>query len=734
MYFDDKPIENLNEDSLGRASFSKLLAQTLFNLKNSDTFTVGLYGKWGSGKTSIVNMALQELNKLQEDATEKTVVVHFEPWHFSDSKQLLNQFIIRLANEFGSKSDATMNKIGKALEAYSGAFSLAELIPVAGAPIAAVGKGLFSGFGKHMQKDISTQDVLQQKANVIKLLEKQKTKILVVIDDIDRLTDEQIRQVFQLVSAVAKFPNTAYLLVFDKDIVVKALNNLHKDKGEDYLHKIIQMPIQIPDVKESELHKSLFTNLDKIIEEYKTPFHADRWKNVFIPCVAPFISNLRDVNRLLNSVKFKLTTISAEIEFSDMVAICAIEIGAPAIFEWIKSNKSVLVGDPDINSFGTYKYTQSQWIEIYTKALTPLIDNRVQVKGYAKDRLETVFNALAYLFPSFGNKIGKGNYSATVETARKNCYICNTDKFNRYFDLDIDGIFITKAMVNEVVYSYNEKELEDFFDQKNSEGQLYELLEEIRAVLSDLRNERLDVIFRALMNVMHQLDAKDSRNFLGQSTYSLAEYLTLDILNSVPVQARYEFFVNALKKSVDNAVEAFSQLINIVELAYGKLEAKGQERADIEKSFTEEELQKVEEVFVEHCKGILNRVSLFDLTRWRMTLHLLKSFDDKYVDEYMAESLKNDKNIVVYIYNLTSSWIGSGVSYEVKKAPYDYITHERILEAIDNMIASGELFNLEQDTQERAAAFYLNSLGKVSYDGHITQKDSVAFLEEKKAK
>ena len=122
MYYDDKPIKNLSEDSLGRASFSKLLAQTLYNLKNSDTFTVGLYGKWGSGKTSIVNMALQELNRLQEDATEKTVVVHFEPWHFLDSKQLLNQFIIRLANEFGSKSDATMNKIGKALEAYSGAF------------------------------------------------------------------------------------------------------------------------------------------------------------------------------------------------------------------------------------------------------------------------------------------------------------------------------------------------------------------------------------------------------------------------------------------------------------------------------------------------------------------------------------------------------------------------------------------------------------------------------------
>ena len=57
---------------------------------------------------------------------------------------------------------------------------------------------------------------------------------------------------------------------------------------------------------------------------------------------------------------------------------------------------------------------------------------------------------------------------------------------------------------------------------------------------------------------------------------------------------------------------------------------------------------------------------------------------------------------------------------------------KRIIEAIDNMIASKELFTLEQDAQERAAAFYLNSLGKVSYDGNITQKDAIAFLEEKK--
>ena len=677
-------------------------------------------------------MALQELNALQASSTEKTVIVHFEPWHFSDSKQLLNQFIIRLANEFSSKKDKAMHKIGKALESYSGAFSLAELIPVAGGPIASLGEKVVSKLGKSMQKELTDKDVLRQKTEVIKLLGAQKTKILIVIDDIDRLNNDQIRQVFQLVSAVAKFPNTAYLLIFDKDIVVKALNRVQEGSGEDYLHKIVQMPIQIPEIKESELHKTLFSNLDKIIEEFSVVFHPERWKDIFIPCVSPFISNLRDVNRLLNSIKFKLTTISTEIEFCDMVAISAIEIGAPKVFDWIKLNKNLLVGDLDINSVGTYKRTQSEWLEIYTQLFTTLIDNRVQVKGYAKDRTETVLNALAYLFPPFGSKIGKCGASLSAETARKNCCICNTDKFNRYFDLDIDGIVITKALVEKVIFSYELKELESHFLKESVTGQAYELLEEIRAMVTDIPDNRREIIFLAIMNTLNVFDSKRSHNFLGHSTYTLAEYLAFDILNSVSAPDRHSFFVKALNSSSNVAIEAFAQLINMVELAYGRLAANGVERTEIEKTFSLSELENVEKAFVERCKIILINVNLLELPQWRMTLHLLKSFDAKYTDEYMAEVLKCDKNIVAYILNISSAWIGNGVSYEIQKPPYDYVTVEKIIDAIDRMIASRELFDLDQNAQERAAAFCLDRLGKTSYDGHVTQEDAIAFLKEKK--
>ena len=121
MFYSDKPIGSNNEDMLNRKGFAKILARTLVHLESRDTFTVGLFGKWGSGKTSLVNMTLTEIESIQAErkTEEQIIVVHFEPWNFTDTNQLLTQFFIRLANEFQNKEDRTLTKIGKALEKYS---------------------------------------------------------------------------------------------------------------------------------------------------------------------------------------------------------------------------------------------------------------------------------------------------------------------------------------------------------------------------------------------------------------------------------------------------------------------------------------------------------------------------------------------------------------------------------------------------------------------------------------
>lgn len=131
MFYSDKPINTNTDDKLHRKGFAKLLANTLVNLDSKDAFTVGLFGKWGCGKTSLVNMTLEEIKEIQSknEIQNKIIIVHFEPWNFTDTNQLLTQFFIRLANEFQNKGDKTLTAIGKALEQYSEAFNLLNLIP-----------------------------------------------------------------------------------------------------------------------------------------------------------------------------------------------------------------------------------------------------------------------------------------------------------------------------------------------------------------------------------------------------------------------------------------------------------------------------------------------------------------------------------------------------------------------------------------------------------------------------
>lgn len=312
MYYSDKPIEATAEDTLDRSNFSKKFARTLNDLKNEETFTIGLFGAWGSGKTSIVNMALKELEELQKSDIEKTIILRFDPWHFTNSTQLFNQFLIALANKFNSKKNKELNKVGQALSQYSSAFELAELIPVPilNTVIAKVGGWGAKKIGDRLQNNLESKDILKQKELVVQLLQETKQKILIVIDDIDRLDNEQIRQVFQLVSAVAKFPNTTYLLVFDKSIVVKALEKVQEGDGEDYLKKIIQVPIQIPEVKASKLFDALFNRLNKLLDNHpEIRFNEEHWGSIFKYCVKPFFENLRDISRLTNALEFKFANV-----------------------------------------------------------------------------------------------------------------------------------------------------------------------------------------------------------------------------------------------------------------------------------------------------------------------------------------------------------------------------------------------------------------------------------------
>ena len=705
MFYSDRAIGSQSEDKLNRSGFARLLAKTLVNLNSEDTFTVGLFGKWGSGKTSIVNMTLSEIDSMQSQNPEgqQIIVVHFEPWNFTDTNQLLTQFFVRLANEFQKKSDENLTKIGQALERYSDAFSLLELIPTVGAPIATASKWGVNLLGKKMQRGLDERDVLKQKDQVIKLLSEQSNRILVVLDDIDRLSNEQIRYVFQLITSVARFPKTTYLLVFDKEIVVEALKDVQSGNGQDYLEKVIQMPIQIPDIRRTDLRNVLFDQLDQIKADFPdVGFSPDHWRYLFEVCVDPFIKHLRDVNRLSNTLRFKLAGVPAEIDYADMIALSILEIHHPLVYEWIKVNKSTLTGEFDFSLMGN-SWKEIDWKKYYAEMLQELV---LREYGNAEitSHTELVMKALTRIFPYFARRVGMLHEAYEPLKYRKNNQVAHADKFDRYFSLTLDDLPYTSSDVHNLLFRNDAVVITAFIRIQDHKGSSYELLEDIKARIPEISGERAIALSSGLFEAMKYLDQRKATSWLSNSSRSYAEHMMLDVIERIPSADRLAFFTDLISDASLDALPSIAVVINLLELAYGRLAANGQIR-DYKRVISLDELLSVEKVFTNRIKKLLATNSLFDFYDWRMVYHLLDSFDHEYVSDYLKDAFIQDVNVLHFLGNYVTIWVGSGREYEIKKGYLEFFSTERVQTAIEACRQSGVFFNLAEDLQFKCAAF-----------------------------
>ncbi|MBV8802763.1 MAG: NTPase, partial [Gammaproteobacteria bacterium] len=94
MFDADRPIQKSEQDRLGRTVFAKYLARCILDHTSPDSLVIGLYGGWGAGKTSVINLMLEELhyasNHMFED--EMPIILNFSAWSYSGQNQLVESF------------------------------------------------------------------------------------------------------------------------------------------------------------------------------------------------------------------------------------------------------------------------------------------------------------------------------------------------------------------------------------------------------------------------------------------------------------------------------------------------------------------------------------------------------------------------------------------------------------------------------------------------------------------
>ena len=285
MFRPDLPIAFGKDDLLGRASFARSLADALIAYGHKESLVAAVYGPWGSGKSSVVNLVLERVSAQSKlvPSDQRPLIVRFNPWNYSDQNQLIGQFFRSLSVALRRRdAGEDAKKAGEQLDVYAEFFAPLALIPdptglgnvlavAVNVVLKKVGVALVA-WGKLKAKDLD-----QVRKDLDVLLAKQKRKILIVIDDIDRLNIVEIRQVFQLVKALGDFPNTIYFFAFDQAIVARALSQEQGGTGEAYLEKIVQVPFQLPAISLVEVHKVLFSRLDELIKDLP----SDKWDHTY---------------------------------------------------------------------------------------------------------------------------------------------------------------------------------------------------------------------------------------------------------------------------------------------------------------------------------------------------------------------------------------------------------------------------------------------------------------------
>lgn len=322
----DNPIRTSSEDALRRAPVAHSFARQVRELDTSEGAVIAVLGPWGSGKSTFINFMREGFA-----VDPPLAVIDFNPWLFSGTQQLADRFFAELASQLQLKDSDRFGTIAAGLRDYGDIFSPIAIVPVVGGwfdrSLKAV-RTLADWYKRH--KESSVGPLRDRVSAAMRELDR---PVVVVIDDIDRLTTTEIRDIFRLVRLTASFPNLVYILAFDRGRVEDALSE-DRLPGRAYLEKIVQLAFDLPSMPPELLRSRVFSELNRLVSGVENlRLDGDRWSDVYFEIVEPLLKNLRDVTRLALSARLVVVDLGSDIETVDLMALEAIRVFLPEMFE-----------------------------------------------------------------------------------------------------------------------------------------------------------------------------------------------------------------------------------------------------------------------------------------------------------------------------------------------------------------------------------------------------------------
>lgn len=465
---------------------------------DDQSFAVGITGSWGSGKTTYIKSLKDRFKDSKEDIT----IIDFEPWKNDNPSLIIKSFFSLLK----SKLKPYISNISIPIDKYVSSLLDCD-VPI-----------MWKLFLNTIHF-LSTTNKNSPYDQIYNCLSTTRHRVVVFVDDIDRLDKNEIKEVLRLIRNTANFPYIQFIVAYDKDYIISTLKDSGIESPTNYLEKFFNLEITLPMYENriicSQLERRLsedmnelgFKGVDKTIHDmiyYSTK--SDNLIHIFlVPCI---LTNIRDVIRFRNSFyismhMIKNLHIENEIEIDDLFYIELLRYRYNNIYMILRNRPTTIIKS---NGGAVFDYNFEY------------LENIIKI-SYNVYNQNLIIEILDYLFRS----------------SIKRYSLCKRRYFTNYFMFRIDNKiftemdFLSLSGLSDVELSTR---LDNLYKEKNQNEfkfQIYEMLENIyakknfdgesRCLISDYEN-----IYDILISI---LKCKENKNeaLIEEIRSSIIEYL-----------------------------------------------------------------------------------------------------------------------------------------------------------------------------------------------------------------
>jgi hypothetical protein len=367
-------------------------------------------------------------------------VLEFNPWRFPGEDKLLFELFDRLVKavdpdgnvltlwqRFASTSEHAIEPVANA-----GGFLADAKMPGTG--------GLIKSVGSFFRTQLLA-NVEKVREQAVAYLEQEKMRIVVLMDDLDRLETDDLMSLLRIIKLVADLPNTSFIMAMDEDHVARTIGKRIGGglaNGRLYLEKIVQVRLPLPVIPWSRMHKYALGLVHQVLVYTGLTLHPDervRFREVFDEIFALRIKTPRAAKAWANAVRFSLGVLPEEVNTADVMLLECARLNMPKLYSCIRLDVACVMNEA---------LSVDRQILGEEVAIEPFVAKLMDCFGdIAPDEKTHKRRVLLNWFPNLQGE----SWRSDAEDWERNKRLCSKEYFWRFFSASISSDDLKDAEV-----------------------------------------------------------------------------------------------------------------------------------------------------------------------------------------------------------------------------------------------------------------------------------------------